>query len=322
MEELAQLHVVLGTGPVGRSVIATLLATGRRVRAVNRSGRALLPPGAKQIRGDVSDATVAVEACRGASVVYQCLNPPYDRWAELFPPLQRSAIEAAGRANARLVTMENLYAYGRTGGASMTEETPLNPCSAKGEVRARMHEDLMKAHKVGTVRATVGRGADFFGPHAVLTAMGERVFYPALAGKKAQVLGDADQLHTYSYVPDIGRALVILGEREEALGRAWHLSVPESITTRSFVEKVYREAGTQSGIQAARRAMVWILGVVDRPVRELREMLYQFEEPFVMDTSRFNDTFGDASTPLDTAIAHTVAWFRGNPQAGGVGRAA
>jgi len=313
MVDNAELHVVLGTGPVGRAVINALIARDKRVRAVNRSGRAVLPTGVEQIAGDTADALFTVEACRGASVVYQCLNPPFDRWGDLFPALQRSAIEGAGRANARLVAMENLFMYGHTGGEPMTEETPFDPCSEKGEVRARMCEELMKAHKVGTVRATAGRAADLFGPHVLLASMGERVFYPPLAGKKAQVLGDIDQPHTYSYVPDVGRALVVLGEHDEALGRAWHLSVPETVTTRDFLSRVYREAGSRLAVQAAGRILVRLLGMVDKPMRELRELLYFYEEPHVMDSSRFDETFGDASTPLDTAITHTLTWFRGNP---------
>src|SRR5215212_6901278 len=139
--------------------------------------------------------------------------------------------------------MENLYMYGPTGGRPLTEDLPYAPNTRKGTIRARMSEELMEAHTSGRVQVAVGRASDFFGPRALASAAGEQVFGRAVEGKSAQVIGDPDQPHTYTYVPDIGKGLVILGEREEALGRAWHLPSPETLTTREFVEMIFEEVG-------------------------------------------------------------------------------
>jgi nucleoside-diphosphate-sugar epimerase len=140
------------------------------------------------------------------------------------------------------------------------------------------------------------------------------VFYPALNGKKAQVIGDPDQPHTYSYIPDIAEGLIILGERDEADGDVWHLPNATTLTTRQFIEQVQLAAGTQPGIQVMSPFMVSLVGMINGTVRELREMLYEFEEPFVVDSRKFQTAFGDHSTPLSEAIPATVDWFRTHPK--------
>jgi nucleoside-diphosphate-sugar epimerase len=306
-------HVVFGAGPVGLAVATELAARGRRVIVVNRSGRAELPAGVERRGGDASDPAFAREVSAGASVVYDCLNPPYHRWPELFPPLQAGVLEGAAAAGARLVAMENLYLYGPNGGRPLTEDLPAAATSRKGVTRARMAEDLLAAHRDGRVRVAIGRASDFFGPGVVASAMGERVVRPALTGRRVQVIGDPDLPHTYSYVPDIGRALVLLGEREEALGQAWHLPSPPTVSTRRLLELLAAEAGQRARVQSLPRPLFRALGVVNRDLRELREMLYEFEEPFVADHGKFARAFGDLATPLEEAVGRTAAWYRSHP---------
>ena len=145
---------------------------------------------------------------------------------------------------------------------------------------------------------------------------GEQVFGRAVEGKSAQVAGDPDQPNTYTYVPDIGRGLVILGEREEALGRAWHLPSPETVTTREFVGMIFEEVGKPAHIQAAPKILLRAMGLFNPPLRETIEMLYEFEEPFVVAASRFEREFGDQATPLREAIQRTVRWYREERPAG------
>src|SRR3712207_1514665 len=317
MTDNGELHVVFGTGAVGMSVMDELVRRGpRRVRMVNRSGTASVPDGVEVVGGDATDTDFAREAGKGASVVYFALNPPYDKWPELFPRLQAGVIEGAASAEAKLVAMENLYMYGPTGGRPLTEDLPHAPNTRKGTVRANMSEKLMAAHKSGRVRATIGRASDFFGPRVLTSAAGEQVFGRAVEGKSAQVAGDPDQPHTYSYVPDIGKGLVILGEREEALGRAWHLPSPETVTTRQFVEMIFEEVGKPARVQAAPKIVLRALGLFNPALRETIEMLYEFEEPFVVDDSRFERAFGEQATLLREAIQRTVRWYREERPAG------
>src|SRR5829696_9986999 len=205
MTDNEELHVIFGTGAVGMSVMDVLVQSGRRVRMVSRSGRARVPDGVEVVGGDATDEAFTREASKGASVVYFALNPPYNKWPELFPRLQAGVLEGAASAGAKLVAMENLYMYGPTEGRPLTEDLPYAPNTRKGAVRARMSEELMEAHTSGKVRVATGRASDFFGPRVLVSAAGEQVFGRAAQGKSAQVAGDPDQHHTYTYAPDMGR---------------------------------------------------------------------------------------------------------------------
>jgi nucleoside-diphosphate-sugar epimerase len=317
MTDNGELHVVYGTGAVGMAVMDELVQRGpRRVRMINRSGRARVPHGVEVVGGDATDEAFTREASEGASVVYFALNPPYDKWPELFPRLQAGVLEGAASAGAKLIAMENLYMYGPTDGRPITEDLPYAATTRKGTVRASMSKELMEAHKSGRVRVATGRASDFFGPRALTSAAGEQVFGRAVDGKSAQVAGDPDQPHTYTYAPDIGKGLVILGEREEALGQAWHLPSPETVTTREFVEMIFEEVGKPARVQAAPKILLRALGLFNPGMRETIEMLYEFKEPFVLDDSRFKQEFGDHATLLREAIQRTVRWYREERPAG------
>lgn len=310
-----ELHVIFGAGPVGLAVMDELLSRGKQVRVVTRSGRAVVPDGVELEAGDAADLEVTERVCRGAAVVYSCASPPYDKWPELFPPLQNGIMVGAVHTGAKLVSMENLYMYGDTKGKPVTEDLNFDALTRKGMIRARLAEELMSAHQSGRLRAVSARSSDFFGPRAMNTAMGDRVFYPALAGKKVQVLGNPDLAHTMTYVPDIAKALVLLAEKDEALGKAWHIPAPETVTTREFIERVFSETGKKPRISAVPRFMVKLMGTFLPVMHELYEILYMWEEPFVVDHGRFEAAFGFKATPLDEAIAQTVEWFRDHPKA-------
>ena len=230
---------------------------------------------------------------RNAGTVYFCLNAPsYHRWPEEFPPLQDAVVAAAREAGARLVVLENLYAYGPTGGAPMTESTPMRPESDKSVTRAAMTGKLLDAHARGEVEVTIGRAADLVGPGVTASSMGERVFPAVLRGKQAQTMGRPDTEHTYSYAPDVARNLVLLGSRADAYGRAWHLPNPETRTTRAVITQAFAAAGTKPRITALKRPMLQAVGLMSRDVRELLATYYQFDAPFIVDDTAFIAAFG------------------------------
>ena len=172
-----RLHVVFGTGQVGSALAAHLAGLGLAVRAVSRHRPPALAGGIDWRAADVTDPEAAVDAAKGASVVYQCVNAPYTQWPELFPPLQRGVLAAAERTGALLVALENLYGYGPTGGRPMTEDLPLAATTVKGRTRAVMTAELLAAAEAGRVRLAIGRASDFFGPGVTQgSTLGERVF--------------------------------------------------------------------------------------------------------------------------------------------------
>jgi nucleoside-diphosphate-sugar epimerase len=307
---MREKHVVFGTGQVGHALIVHLAGLGYDVRAVSLHPALDLPERVDSRGADATDPEAAADAAKGATVIYQCLNAPYTRWPELFPPLQRGVLAAAERADALLVTLENVYSYGSSGGQPMTEGHPLAATSVKGRTRAAMTRELLAASEAGRVRIAIGRASDLFGPGATETALGSRVFANALAGKRVDFIGDPGLLHTYSYVPDVAKGLAVLGTDERAIGGAWHLPGPETITTRSMIELVIGEVGRTVGIRRVPTLALRAMGLFSPMMRGLAEMAYEFEEPFVLDTTKYRSTFGADTTPMTSALTETVDWYR------------
>jgi nucleoside-diphosphate-sugar epimerase len=303
-------HVVFGTGQIGHHVIDRLVAEGVDVVAVNRAGNGAWP-GATVVGGDATDPDFTRQVTKGADAVYFCLNAMnYARWAEEFPPLQQGVLAGAEAAGARLVVLDNLYAYGPTHGRDLDETLAARPTSAKSATRAAMTAELLAAHQAGRVEVAIGRASDYFGPGATRSALGETVFGAALAGKTAQVLGDPDQPHSYSFSPDVAAGLVTLATHPAATGKIWHLPVAETRTTRQVVTSVFELAGQRPRLFAAGSTTLRLLGLVKPEMREYLHTLYQFTDRWVVDDSRFRDAFGDPeTTPLDEALADTLDWY-------------
>jgi nucleoside-diphosphate-sugar epimerase len=216
-------------------------------------------------------------------------------------------IEAAAAAGARLVFGDNLYAYGPVDGP-LTEDLPQRARGPNGRTRAQIAEALMRAHETGRIRATIGRGSDFFGHHVHLSTVGDRVFARAIEGKPVQVLGNPDVPHTVTYIEDFARALVTLGERDEALGQVWHVPNPETVTMRQFVQIVFEAAGRPPRLRAAPRWGITLAALFNPTMRAVKEQLYQSERPWVVDSSKFERAFAWKATTLSDAVAATVAW--------------
>ena len=306
--------MVSGAGGIGRSLAEELQRQHGSVTVVSRSGAGPAGKGVRKVGVDVSDPAQVAQVCTGATVVYHCVNPPYHRWLELFPAIQASIIEGVAAAGARLVMADNLYMYGRTKGKPMTEETPAQPVSTKGELRALMSQQVLDAHHAGKLEATIGRASDYFGPHGLSSHMGGRVFYPLLANKRAQVIGNPDTRHTYHYLPDIAQGLITLGERQEAVGRVWHLPSAGAVTTRQFVEMIAEQAGSTPGLRVMPPLLLASLSWVNPTLRAVKGELYQFEDEWVSDDSAYRSTFKSGPTPLPEAISATVDWYRTNPR--------
>lgn len=304
------LQVVLGAGAIGLTVARELDRRGSRVRVVNRTGNAPVPSGVETVAGDLSDPSAAREATHGAAVVYNAINPPYHKWIDLFPPIHTNVIDSATRAGARLVMADNLYMYGRPGDEPMSEDSPVTPATPKGELRARMAAQLFDAHERGDLEVVVGRASDYFGPLGLTSQMGERVFGPLLAGKKAQVMGDPDTRHTYTYLPDIGKSLVTLGASNVAAGQVWHIPSPPAMTTRQFIGAIADQLETHPGISVMPPALLAVLSWFSPTLKAVREEVFQVESDWVTDDSKYRKTFGHGETPLGEAIAATLEWYR------------
>jgi nucleoside-diphosphate-sugar epimerase len=308
-----QLHVVVGAGPVGSGVAEILAEAGHRVRVVTRSGGGPQAPGIERVRADAADAVRLTELTAGASALYNCVNPPYHRWSQDWPPVAQALLAAAESSGAVLAMADNLYAYGPVT-APMTEQTPLAGSYPKALVRKQMWLDGLAAHEAGRLRFTSARGADYVGPGAQ-SHLGERVAPRVLAGKNVQVLDSPDTAHTWTYTRDMARTLVAVAADERAWGRAWHVPSNEPRTQREAVGDLARIAGVSpvkvSTVPAlALRAM----GLFSPVVRALADVAYQMKEPFVMDSTAAQQELGLAPTPWDEVLAAHLDSYR--PAAG------
>jgi nucleoside-diphosphate-sugar epimerase len=309
---MSDLHVVFGTGPAGTWTARALTEGGHSVRVVNRSGGRpeLMPADAEVVAvTDAADPEQAIAAAKGATVVYQCLNPPYSKWSELFPGLQRGVVSAAKRTGARYVSLENLYMYGRVRG-SITEESPIAPISRKGTVRARMSEELRLLHEAGELEVVVGRAADYYGPGVTASALGERTFRPLVAGTPAELAGNADVPHSYAYIEDVGRGLATLGTQASAGGRVWMLPHAPARTGRETLAPAFGAAGVPERIRVVGALSLRLAGLFIAEAKESVEMLYEFTEPFEVDSSKITQAFGLAATPIEEGMRRTVAWWQ------------
>ena len=306
------VNVIYGTGPLGLAVMDELVDRGRHVTLVNRSGQVdeTLPAGVMVVAGDASNPDDVARISADADVVFQCAQPPYNQWPAAFPPIIGGLIEGVSQTDARLVVGDNLYMYGPTGGGPIHEDLPYVATGPKGRTRALLAQQLLEAHATGKLPVTLGRASDFYGPRVVGSAVGEIVFGAAVAGKTVNVLGDPEQLHTYTFIRDFAWGLVTLSEQREAFGRAWHLPSARTVTTRQFVELVAEEVGQPLKVRGAGKFLVTLLGLFNSDLREFKELMYAFEEPYVVDHSQFAAVFGEEVTPHKEAIAETVAWYR------------
>lgn len=307
----AAAHVVLGGGPVGSAIARELVAAGEAVRVVTRSGRNPGIPGATPFAADITDPAAVRAATEGATSVYFAAQPAYTNWPKGFPPLVEGVLGGLKGRGVRLAVVDNLYAYGPTGGAPIREDLPYRATNRKGTARAGVAERFMAAHEAGDVPVTIARASDYFGPGAAESLVGERFFGPIIAGRPFRAVGDSDAPHSVTYVPDFARALVELARHDEAFGQAWHVPTAPAVSIQRLAELVAAAAGSgEPRISRTSRTMLRLVGLFSPPVRETIEMLYEFEEPFVLDSSKIERAFGLTPTPFEVSIPATVAWWQ------------
>ncbi|MGK5672817.1 NAD-dependent epimerase/dehydratase family protein [Micromonospora sp. URMC 106] len=303
------LHVIVGAGPVGTATARLLADRGERVRLVTRRGSGPEHPAVERIAADATDADRLAAATTGAAALYNCANPAYHRWSTDWPPLAAALLAAAERSGAVLATVGNLYGYGPVD-APMTEATPLRPSSVKGQVRVRMWADALAAHEAGRARITEVRGSDYLGAGAQ-SLVSMLVLPQVMAGRRALVPAALDAPHSWTYVGDVARTLVAAATDERGWGRAWHVPTTPAVPIRELAVR----AATLAGAPAPKLArmpgpVLWLGGLFDPTAREMREVAYQFDRPFVLDSTAATTTFGIDPTPLDDVLAETVAALR------------
>ena len=302
------MQVILGAGGViGRGLSSRLAAAGHRVRQAGRSPRPVGPDD-EVATINLLDAAATARAVAGCEVAYLTAGLKYDTavWQDQWPRIMRHVIDACARHRCRLVFFDNVYAYGRVDGA-MTEDTSYNPCSRKGEVRARVATMLMDEVRRGTLEGMIVRAADFYGPGATMSVTHATVIERLRAGKAPQWLGNPRKIHTFTYTPDAAASLALLGNTSSAYGQIWHCSTSlEPVTGEAFVRMACELAGRRYRLQTAPRWLVRILGLGNPVLRETVEMMYQFDEDYRFDSSKIARTFNLSATSYHDGLQETL----------------
>jgi nucleoside-diphosphate-sugar epimerase len=300
------LHVIVGKGPVGATTAEELVARGHQVRVLSRSGgRSTGSVEHRQV--DATDVESLTAAARGAAALYNAVNPAYHRWATDWPPVAAALLSAAERTGAVLVTMSNLYGYGRPSG-HMTTDTPLAATDVKGRVRIAMWTDALAAHEAGRVRVTEARAADFVGPqvpaaHSHLTRP-----LPALRkGRRAWVVGDPDVPRSWAYLPDVAATLATLGTDERALGRAWHVPSAPPRSQRQALGDLAAALGLPAvPVSGIPWPVLRAVGLAVPMMREVVAVRHQFDQEFVIDAGATTAALGVTATPWDETVRATA----------------
>jgi nucleoside-diphosphate-sugar epimerase len=297
------MHVIVGAGPVGTATANLLAERGEKVRVVTRSGRGPVHPAIELVAADATDAARLSGLTSGAAVLYNCASPQYHRWPTDWPPLASALLTAAESSGAVLATASNLYGYGPVD-APITAQTPLAATHPKLRLRADMWREALARHEAGRIRATEVRGSDYIEANSLLSFS---LAKPLLAGKRAYVPSPLDVPHTWTSISDVARTLVTVAGDERGWGTAWLVPSNPPLTVRELATRFTRVAGVPAPkLTQIPYATLWAVGLFSPLVRELRATHYQFAEPFVLDSSLTEQTFGLRPSDLDGALARVA----------------
>ncbi len=303
------LHVVTGAGPVGSTIAQQLADQGHPVRLLTRSGSGPEHALIERVKVDVSQPDALAEQFAGATAVYHCIHGSAYRasaWRAELPAAEQAVLAAAGAAGAVVVFPESLYAYGAVDGP-MTEDLPRNATRGKLGIRA----ELLRARAASSTPNVSVAASDFYGPRVKTSHAGERLVPSLLAGKRVALIGSLNQPHSFTYVPDLARAMIMAAQTPSLWGRVLHAPTAPAVTQRELAEALALAAGAPAPRLWALPA--WVLkaaGLFLVDMRELAETSYQFSKPFVLDSTHSEELLGLSATPMDVAAKETVDWWQ------------
>lgn len=308
-KNVSGVHVVIGSGPIGRAVAAGLAGGGASTVLASRSAEQTPIPGVVTRNVDATNADQLRAVVQSAAVVYNCANAPYHQWPQKLPPIWDGILAAAVESGARLVIASNLYAYGAPS-APLDGSEPFAPCSRKGRVRATLESAALEAHERGELPVAIVRASDFYGPGVAESALGARFLNALLSGKSPMLFGSGDHPHSYTYVPDFADALVAVGtaDDESVYGRSWIAPTAPPVT-RSELQSALRTLGHPCSIGMMGVGMTRFAGLFVPAAREMVEMMYEFDRPFTVDSSETETRFALPPTPVPVGLEQTLRAF-------------
>ena len=287
------MHTILGAGGgVANALTRELLSNNETIRLVSRKPVSIIGKNITWKKADLLNYAELLQASKGSAVIYLTAGLVYDKnvWRAQWPLIMQNVINVAKETGARLIFFDNVYMYGLVNGP-MTESTPYNPCSAKGEVRAGIATKLMDEAKAGNIRASIARAADFYGTDNKNSFVDMMVLDKFAQKQKAQWIGNPDRLHNFSYIPDMGKGVFTLGQNPDSDNQIWHMPTASAITGKKFIELAAAIYGVEPKVFAINKFMLWSYGLFNKVVMSTVEMYYQYNHDYIFDSSKFEKTF-------------------------------
>jgi len=305
-------HTILGAGgSIGNTLANELLKSKESVRLVSRNNYPII--GAESFKADITSYEETLNSVKGSDIVYLVAGLTYDRkvWKELWPKIMKNVIDACKNYGAKLIFFDNVYMYGKVEG-KMTEETPYSPCSVKGEIRAQIANMLNDEMNHNNLKAIIARSADFYGPYASNSSV---LYFLAIdkmmKNKKAQWLADDTKLHSFTYTLDCAKALNLLWNKEECYQQVWHLpTATPAITGIQLINLIGKELEVEPTHTVLKKWMLSMAGIFDKTIFESLEMLYQSENDYQFDSSKFNKYFNFKPTSYEVGIRETIEFYK------------
>lgn len=298
------MHTILGAGgPVANALTRELESNNETVRLVSR--KPIQPAGKNTTwrKADLLNFNEVLEASKGSEVIYLTAGLVYDInvWRAQWPVIMQNFITLGKETGARLIFFDNVYSYGLVNGP-MLETTPYNPSSKKGEVRAKIATQLMDEAKAGNIRATIARGADFYGPENGNSFIDMMVLDKYAQKQKAQWIGNPNRLHNFSYIPDMGKGMYLLGQNPNTDNQVWHMPTTAPLTGNQFIEMAAKIYGVDPKFMAVNKAMLWMYGLFVKVIMGTVEMYYQYNHDYIFNSDKFEKAFNFKPTPYEDGI--------------------
>lgn len=286
------MYTILGAGgAIADSLSRELSGNNIPYKLVSRNPKAV--NGVQVISADLCNASQTLEAVKGSSVVALCAGLKYDSrvWKTQWPVIMRNTIDACKENNAKLIFFDNVYMLGKVAG-HMTEETPYNPISKKGEIRAKVATLLMEEAKAGNLQALIARAADFYGPSCKTSVLNLLVFDKMAQGKTAQWIVDDKEVHSFTYTPDCGKALYLLSQKEDVWNQVWHMPTTlPPLTGKQLICMAAKIFNVPPKHTLISKGMIGLAGIFVRTMYEIKEMFYQYDSEYIFDSSKFDNAF-------------------------------
>ena len=290
------IQTILGAGgAIAKELASELQKYTTRVRLVSRNPKKINDSD-ELFPADLTDGKLVDSAVKGSEVVYLVAGLQYKIkvWREQWPKIMQNVINACEHYNSKLVFFDNIYMYDRNSLSDITEQNPVMPSSQKGKVRAHLADMIFDEIRKGKLTAMIVRAADFYGPGVNTSVVMETVYKNLQKGKKANWLGNADKVHSLTYTPDAARATALLGNTTDAYNQVWHLPTDEQrITGKQWVELFAKNMNVPPKYMAVPTGLVKFMGLFNPMMKELGEMMYQFDRDYFFDSTKFNRRFPD-----------------------------